>query len=290
MSRGHEDLIVLAGHGTLFGIKGRYLTNILDQIVSHRRREVEEARVRIPEKELKARIETMSEAVPFRSRLLDTRKTRVIAEIKKASPSAGLLRPDFDPVKIAQIYVQHGAAAMSVLTDEHFFQGSLSNLRQVRETVSLPLLRKDFIIDSYQLLEARVAGADAVLLIAEVLSNDELPALVQQASSLGLQSLVELYDEANLNRVLDCGCTMIGVNNRDLRTFETRLDRTLDLAPRLPQDTCLISESGIRTRQDIVRLERAGVAAVLVGETLMTALDIGAKLDELRGASTVGST
>jgi len=203
--------------------------------------------------------------------------------VKKASPSAGLLRVDFDAVAIARVYEQHGAACISVLTDAPFFQGQLGYLSAIRGAVSSPLLRKDFILDRYQLLEARLAGADAVLLIAEILDGPELPRLLREAAALELHALVEFYETANLSRVLDSGARLIGVNNRNLRDFTTRLEHTLELAPRIPSDRCLVSESGIRTRDDVMRLQAAGVRAVLVGETLMRAANIGRKLDELRG-------
>jgi len=170
-----------------------------------------------------------------------------------------------------------------VLTDAPFFQGHLSYLEQIRAAVAPPLLRKDFILDRYQLLEARAAGADAVLLIAEILDGQSLSTLFRQSHELGMQCLVELYDAENLPRVLDAGARLVGVNNRDLRTFVTRLEHTLEIAERMPAGCCLISESGIRNRDDVLRLQAVGVRAVLVGETLMRAADIGAQLDELRG-------
>src|SRR5262249_5984729 len=174
-------------------------------------------------------------------------------------------------------------ACLSVLTDEPFFQGRLEYLTAIRAAVALPLLRKDFILDRYQIVEARVAGADAVLLIAEILAGPELSRLLRETRDLGMEALVELYDADNLLRGLDSGARMIGINNRDLRTFVTRLEHTLELAARIPAGCCLVSESGIRTRQDVLRLEAAGVRAILVGETLMRAPNVGAKLDELRG-------
>jgi indole-3-glycerol phosphate synthase len=209
----------------------------------------------------------------------------VIAEVKKASPSAGVIRADFDPVAIARTYQAHGAACISVLTDEPGFQGRLEYLEQIRAVVDRPLLRKDFLIDRYQLLEARAVGADAVLLIAEILPDDALRTLLRQARELGLQTLVELYDRENLPRVLNAGADLVGINNRDLRTFVTRLEHTVELADLVPDGVCLVSESGIRTRADVERLRGAGIDAILVGETLMRAGDIGAKLDELRGVS-----
>jgi indole-3-glycerol phosphate synthase len=208
---------------------------------------------------------------------------QIIAEVKKASPSAGIIRADFDPVAIARIYEQHGAACISVLTDGPFFQGDVRYLDLIRDQVSLPLLRKDFILERYQLLEARLAGADAALLIAEILPGELLAQLHRQARELGLHVLVELHDAEQLPRVLDCGATLIGINNRDLRRFETRLEHTLELAGKVPGDRCLVSESGIKTHADLKRLKEAGVKAVLVGETLMRAADIGAELDRLQG-------
>jgi indole-3-glycerol phosphate synthase len=259
------------------------MTDILERIVASKRREVAAAKAAVSEAELERRGAAAPSPRDFRAALEQGDGVQVIAEVKKASPSAGVLRPDFDPVAIAQVYDRHGAACLSVLTDEPFFQGRLAYLTAIRAAVSRPLLRKDFILERYQLLEARAAGADAVLLIAEILDGDALPRLLRQAAELGLQALVELYDRANLPRVLDSGARLIGVNNRDLRTFVTRLEHTLELAEGLPAGVCLVSESGIRTRADVERLQAAGVRAVLVGETLMRAADVGAKLDELRG-------
>jgi indole-3-glycerol phosphate synthase len=196
-----------------------------------------------------------------------------------------LIREDFDPVAIARIYEQNGASCISVLTDAPYFQGRLDYLRAVRQAVGVPVLRKDFLLDDYQIAEARCAGADAVLLIAEILDDASLRQLLSETRRLGMQALVELYDAENLPRVLDAGAKLVGVNNRDLRSFVTRLEHTLDLAPHLPAECCLVSESGIRTHDDIKRLRTAGVRAVLVGETLMRAPDIGAKLRELLGSS-----
>ncbi len=259
------------------------MSSILDRIVAYKRQEIATAKERVPAAQLEERLARAAPVRDFRAALERGPGVGIIAEIKKASPSAGLLRDDFDPVAIAHIYEQNGAACISVLTDEPSFQGRLDYLSAVRNAVSPPLLRKDFILDRYQLLEARAAGADAVLLIAEILDHAALPRLLQEATHMGLQVLVELYDRDNLPRVLDCGARLIGINNRNLRTFETRLEHTLDLIASLPHDVCLVSESGIRMRSDIERLQTAGVRAVLIGETLMRAPDIGAKLRELRG-------
>jgi indole-3-glycerol phosphate synthase len=259
------------------------MSTILDRIVASKRREIAEAKARVSETELERRAAQAPPVHDFRAALEQGGGVQIIAEVKKASPSAGVLRADFEPVNVARTYDRYGAACISVLTDEPFFQGSLAYLEAIRAAVARPLLRKDFLLDRYQLLEARAAGADAVLLIAEILDDEALSRLVRQAGALGLQALVELYDAANLPRVLASGARLIGVNNRDLRSFATRLEHTLELAPRLPLDACLVSESGIRTRADVERLGAAGVRAVLIGETLMRAPDIGAKLDELRG-------
>ena len=260
------------------------MADILARIVASKRQEIADAKAKIPARDIESRLGDAPAVRDFRAALERGPGIGVIAEVKKASPSAGVLRADFDPVAIARTYETHGACAMSVLTDAPFFQGSLGNLSAIRHAVGVPLLRKDFILDEYQLLEARCAGADAVLLIAEILDEQALPALLKQTGALGMQALVELYDAGNLPCVVACGARLIGVNNRNLRTFVTDLEHTLKLMPGMPKDACVVSESGIRTHADMARLRNAGVHAVLVGETLMRARDIGAKLDELRGA------
>jgi len=256
-------------------------TGILGKIVSSKRREIEQSRARISERDLESRLADAGPVRDFHAALAAGPGVRLIAEVKKASPSAGVLRSDFDPVSIAGTYVAAGAAALSVLTDEPFFQGRLEYLQAIRAAVTVPILRKDFLLERYQLVEARVGGADAVLLIAEILDDKALPKLISEAAALRLHTLVELYDPANLPRVLDAGARIFGINNRDLRTFNTRLEHTLELAPKLPKGCLLVSESGIRTRDDVRRLEAAGVHAVLIGETFMRASDIGAKVREL---------
>ena len=259
------------------------MSTILDRIVAAKRQEIERQRAEIPERLLEARLSVSPPVRDFRAALEQGVGLAIIAEVKKASPSAGVLCADFDPVAVARVYEANGARAISVLTDEPFFQGNLSYLSTIRRAVAPPVLRKDFILDRYQLVQARAAGADAVLLIAEILNENELPVLLQQTHELGMQALVELYDRSNLPRVLAAGAKLIGVNNRDLRTFVTSLDHTVDLVRSMPAGICLVSESGIRTRADILRLEAAGVKAALIGETLMRAADIGAKMRELRG-------
>ena len=209
--------------------------------------------------------------------------------MKKASPSAGVICPDFDPVKIARRYEAAGASCLSVLTDEKFFQGSLEFLRAIREAVSLPLLRKDFIIDERQILEAVEWGADAILLIVAILEDAQLARFHALATEAGLAVLVEAHDEAELDRAMDAGAVLVGVNNRDLKTFKVDLGTTERLAARLRESggtagrPLLVGESGIHTRSDVERLARAGVQAILVGESLMREADMNAKVRELIG-------
>jgi indole-3-glycerol phosphate synthase len=257
--------------------------SVLDKIVAAKWAEIAAAKAACPEAALRSLAEAAPPARDFFSALSAPGPIRLIAEIKKASPSAGVIREDFQPVEIGLIYQRHGASCLSVLTDEPFFQGNLEYLRQVRRAVQLPVLRKDFILDVYQLLEARAAGADAVLLIAECLDDCNLRKLHNEAVALGMCPLVEFYEPENLQRVFDAGATLIGVNNRDLHSFETDLEHTLRLRERIPDECVLVSESGIRTRADVERLSAAGVDAILVGETLMASADIGAAVDALLG-------
>lgn len=259
------------------------MPTILDRIVETKRGEIAAARLAVPEIHLERSVSGMSPTRGFATALRVPGEVRVIAEVKKASPSAGVIRVDFDPVAIAKIYEAHGAACISVLTDEVYFQGSLTYLEAINMAVACPVLRKDFVLDRYQLLEARVAGADAALLIAEILPGNRLAELYQEAVELGLDVLVELHDPDELSRVLDSGAKLVGINNRDLRHFTVRLEQTLDLVGKIPTDVTIVSESGIRTPQDLRRLAEAGVHAVLVGESLMRSPDIGLALDLLRG-------
>lgn len=232
---------------------------------------------------MRGRAESAPQPRDFFAPLAKDGPIRLIAEVKKASPSKGIIRADFNPVEIAKTYAAHGAACISVLTDEHYFQGSLDYLRQIRAAVDVPLLRKDFILDVYQLYEARAAGADGVLLIAECLDDCNLRKLHNAAIDLGLCPLVELYDPENLPRVLEAGAKLIGVNNRDLRTFEVDLQHTIRMKKAIPADCVLVGESGIDSRADALLLEAAGVDAILVGEHLMRKPNIGAAVDALLG-------
>jgi indole-3-glycerol phosphate synthase len=259
------------------------MADILARIVETKWAEIASAKARVPEAELDRRVAALPPCRGFERALRVPGQLRVIAEVKKASPSAGVIRADFDPVRIAATYERHGAACLSVLTDEQYFQGHLDYLTAARAAVGIPVLRKEFILDRYQLVEARAAGADAVLLIAEIMPGDRLKELHAQAVALGLGVLVELHDADQLPRVLDSGATLVGINNRDLRTFTTRLDHTLDLLPHIPNSVAVVSESGIRTAADMRTLAAAGVQAVLVGESLMRSPDIGSALDSLLG-------
>lgn len=248
-----------------------------------KRIEVAEARQSLPLHQVK---ELAASAAPPRdllAALSGSPPIRLIAEVKKASPSKGVIRADFDPVAIAQIYASAGASALSVLTDREYFQGSLDYLKAIRAVVDLPLLRKDFIIDPYQVYEARAAGADAVLLIAECLSPQELGELYALIRELGMHALIELYDPKNLAAVVATGTPIIGVNNRDLHTFVVDLEHTLRLQREIPADRRLVAESGIAARADVVRLQDAGVAAMLVGESLMRQADISLAVRTLLG-------
>jgi indole-3-glycerol phosphate synthase len=258
---------------------------LLDEILAHKRHEVDAARRATPPAAMRARAEARGEPTRgFRAALRTAPRPRVVAELKRRSPSRGEIRPDFDPVGCAKAYADAGAAALSVLTDARWFGGDLALLEALRRAVALPLLRKDFVIDAYQVDEARAFGADAVLLIARVLPPAELRALRERAAGLGLDALLEVHDEAEVDAALAAGADLVGINNRDLATFETDLAVTERLAPRLARaGVVVVGESGIFTHGDVRRLEAAGVDAVLVGEALMRAPDVGRALAELRG-------
>ncbi|TWT53912.1 Indole-3-glycerol phosphate synthase [Rubripirellula amarantea] len=242
---------------------------ILDDILVRTRETIAADQASVSANELEALVVDLPSTRDFVAALAAGDEVQLIAEVKKASPSAGLIREDFDPATLAQAYRDGGAACLSVLTDEPFFQGSLEYLKQVRAAVDLPLLRKDFIVDRYQLLQARAAGADCVLLIAECLTPSELVELHDQAAELGMATLIELFEPSNLDAVLATGTRLVGVNNRDLRTFKTTLEHTLNLRPLIPEDRLVVGESGIRTHEDVIRLGQGGVKAILVGESLM---------------------
>ncbi|MCG6157609.1 indole-3-glycerol phosphate synthase TrpC [Rubinisphaera margarita] len=257
------------------------MRDILQDIVAHKRGEIAAAKERVSFEDLVAHLPEAPPVKDFVTQLRLNHPMGVIAEVKKASPSAGIIREDFDPVAIAKTYAAHGASCISVLTDENFFQGHLDYLKQIRQAVDLPLLRKDFILDRYQIAEARVAGADCVLLIAECLTEPELRDLYQYSRKLGMQALVELYDVENMPMVLDLNPHIIGVNNRNLRTFKTDLGHSIELRKQVRDTILFVSESGIRTREHTRLLEENGIHAILVGESLMRSDDIGAALQSL---------
>ncbi len=259
------------------------MSTILDRIVAAKREEVTRAKALRPEISVRREAEMAPEPRDFLGALGDGPPIRLIAEVKKASPSAGLIRADFDPPTIARTYAAHGASCISVLTDERFFQGRLDYLIAVRQAVGLPVLRKDFVIDPYQVFEARAAGADAVLLIAECLDDAMLDRLFRLIVDWSMTPLVEFYDEENLPRVLRLGARLAGVNNRDLKSFHVDLEHTIRMRRKIPAEVRVVGESGIRTRADAERLEAAGVQAILVGESLMRQADVGRAVDDLLG-------
>lgn len=252
---------------------------ILEEIIAHKKREVADNKIKIPFKYLEREIVSQVEK-KFSKALLEPGMS-LIAEVKKASPSKGILKEDYDPVKLAVSYERAGARAISVLTDNRFFQGSLEDLEKVKEGVKLPVLRKDFIIDPYQIYEANKAQADAVLLIARILAENELKYFLEIAERLKLDALVEIHTREELEKALSCGAQIIGINNRDLATFQTDIATTLKLARFVPQDTLLVSESGISSFKDVQELAQVGVDAILVGEALVTSTEPGAKIREL---------
>lgn len=260
---------------------------ILDEILEHKRLEVEQAKTLRGPVDLAGAARDCSRApLGFREALRSTPGVSVIAEVKRRSPSKGLIREDFDAVAIALAYAEAGAACISVLTDQHFFGGSLDDLARVREAVETPLLRKDFVVDAYQIDEARVVGADAILLIVAALDQGALKDLHDHARTLGLDVLVEVHDESELEQALAIGSKLIGVNNRDLRTFVVDLATTERLAAKLSDpEVVLVAESGISGVEDVARLERAGAAGFLVGELLMRQPDPGEALRNLRRSS-----
>lgn len=253
---------------------------ILDEILAWKRQEVASRRRARSLAALRADAER---AAPPRDLVaaLTAPGVSLIAEVKRASPSRGALRPGLDAPALARTYAAAGAAAVSVLTDGRFFRGSLADLRAVRAAVGLPLLRKDFVVDAYQVYEARAAGADAVLLIVAALNDGALETLYRAIQSLGMAALVEVHDEAELDRALGLGPRVVGVNNRDLRTFDVDLETTARLRARVPAGTLLVAESGIQARADVARLARMGADAMLVGEALVCAGDVAAKVQEL---------
>ncbi len=258
------------------------MASLLQEIVAHKRREVAEARARLPLWELEGRLAVAPPARPF-AQALRGPGLRLIAEIKARSPSRGPLREGLDPVALACAYARAGAAAISVLTDERYFGGSLAHLAAVRQALphGPPLLRKDFIIDPYQVYEARAHGADALLLIVACLGDGELRELLALSRALGMDALVEVHDEGEVERALAAGASLVGINNRDLHTFRVDLSTTQRLRPLLPPQVTVVAESGIHTPQDAARMAACGVHAILVGEALVMSPDPVAKARQL---------
>lgn len=260
------------------------MSDILTRILAAKRREVEEAKARIAFDEMRRLAAGAPAPRGFAQALrrkIEGSRPAVIAEIKRASPSKGLIRADFDPARIAASYAANGAACLSVLTDREFFGGSADDLRAARAACALPVLRKDFIVDPYQVHEARSWGADCILLIMDAAPGAELRALEAEAHGIGLDVLVECHDADQLERALELKTPLVGINNRDLRTFETRLETTLALVSRVPKDRILITESGIAQPADVARLAAANVSAYLVGSAFMSAPDPGKELFRL---------
>ena len=258
--------------------------NILERIIAVKREEIAAGQRATPLAAMRAAAESAPPARDFLGALrqrVSAGQAAVIAEVKKASPSKGLIRPDFAPADIARSYAAGGAACLSVLTDQQFFQGALDYLRQARAACALPVLRKDFILDAWQIYEARAAGADAVLLIAACLDDAQLTDFLALSHTLGMAALLEVHDEAELERALRLTAPLIGINNRNLRSFEVSLHTTLDLRARVPADRLLVTESGIHTRGDVQAMRAAGVHAFLVGERFMRADNPGHALQEL---------
>ena len=264
------------------------MSNVLDRIVEHKWGEIAAAKQRRSIVDLQSAISSAPPVRDFLAALHAKHPMGLIAEVKRASPSAGLIREDFNPVAIAKTYEANGAACISVLTDEHYFQGSLDYLTQIREHVGIPVLRKDFLLDPYQVYEARVAGADAVLLITECLDDMQLKTLFDLAHELGMETLIEVYEESNIERVLKLNPQLMGVNNRDLQSFHTDLNHTVKLRKLIPEDVLLVGESGIHTRQHVITLQQAGAHAILVGESLMMSPDIGQAVRTILGTEDTG--
>ena len=260
---------------------------MLDEILQYKKEEVRARTSAAKLKELKDKIRDLDRPRGFQRALASSDAIHLIAEVKKASPSKGIIRRDFKPVDIAKVYHEHGASALSVLTDEHFFQGHLNDVAQVRDAVGLPILQKDFVLDLYQIYEARAAQADAILLIAAILDKRQLTDYYALAKDLGMDVLCEIHTEKELEQVVEV-VEIIGINNRDLRSFKTNLETTFQVIKEVPDDKIVVSESGINFRQDVLRLREARVDAILVGEALMREPDIGRKVDELLGKNDQG--
>lgn len=256
---------------------------ILDEIAEYTRIRVENAKKKVPAEEMKRQALELPKKTFAFEKALNTDKIGFICEVKKASPSKGLISPDFDYIGTAKQYDAAGASAISVLTEPKYFQGDNRYLTEIKENVSIPVLRKDFTVDEYMIYEARVINADCILLICAILSEEELTRYLSIADSLGLSAIVEAHDEDEVNMALRAGARIIGVNNRDLKTFTVDIENSIRLRKLVPDNVIFVAESGIKTRQDIKRLESMGVNAVLIGETLMRSKNISDTINELKG-------
>ncbi|TFG78247.1 MAG: indole-3-glycerol phosphate synthase TrpC [Thermodesulfobacteriales bacterium] len=254
---------------------------ILDEIIQNKTSEVEISKTSLPLEQIQEQIKDALPSRNFFDAINPKGELKIISEVKHASPSKGVFREDFDPVQIAKSYSRGGASAISVLTDEKYFRGSLSFLKNIRAEVDTPLLRKDFIVDPYQVYEARLFGADAILLIVAALDQTSLSELLELTHSLQMNAIVEVHDENELDRTLEADARIIGINNRDLRTFNVDLNVSINLSKKVPGDKIVIAESGIGSIEDIDRLRGEGVHVFLIGETFMKAPDPGQKLKEL---------
>ncbi|HUJ32800.1 MAG TPA: indole-3-glycerol phosphate synthase TrpC [Candidatus Acidoferrum sp.] len=263
---------------------------ILDRIVDARRSSIAHRKRVLPEVALKIAVEKKAPPVRDFAAALSRDACNIIAELKKASPSLGVIREEYAPAVLAAALQEAGAAALSVLTEEDFFSGSLADLKEVRRVAQIPILRKDFIVDSWQVWEARAAGADSFLLIAAVLPDAALRELMELGRTLKMEPLVEVHSREELDRVLEAGARIVGVNNRDLRTFQVRLETSLALIEHIPEECVAVSESGLRTHEDLARLRRAGFDAFLIGEHLMKSADPAEPLRQFLGAAGAGNT
>lgn len=256
----------------------------MSQIIEHKRKEIEARKTTLPQEKI---IEEIDKGIPvrdFKAAISQPHRINLIAELKKSSPSKGILRIDFEPLEIARVFELSGACALSVLTEDKFFGGDIGYIKKIKEVVSLPLLRKDFIIDPYQIYESLYYGADALLLIASLLAGEELENFVKTAENLNLVPMVEVHSQEDLEKVLAISSIeVIGINNRNLYTFEVNLETTVSLKRYIPEDKIVVSESGINSYEDVMYLRSLGINAVLIGEAFMSAEDIGAKVKEVMG-------
>jgi len=255
--------------------------NILREIVAYKKKRMAEEKEKNPLAKLKDRIDTLPPTRDFKRAISLPGKISLICEIKRASPSSGLICKDFHPPKIAQIYEKNGAVAISVLTEDKYFQGDILHLSSVKQSVNIPILRKDFIIDEYQLYESRAFGADALLLIASVLDGARISQFVKITKNLGMEALVEVHSGEDLEKVLSTPAEIIGINNRNLKDFTVDLNVTKELRKKIPREKIVVSESGIKTREDVLLLKNAGINAILIGQVLLESEDIGRKLEEM---------